>query len=137
MDTTIFDEFLAQTKSGIRFNYESEKVCRVFTPFTFGDGDHLVIALKNNDENLHLTDEAHLHTRFYYFFEKNEFYNPQKAFLLGYIKNCYQNFNVDNRQGELIKVVDASNKPYALYDFIQCLVTVTNIIELGKITILA
>ena len=64
--------FKKKVSAKIRFSSEGTERFRVFTPFHFDDGDHLVIVLKKNKNGWLLSDEAHTYMRLTYDIDRKD-----------------------------------------------------------------
>lgn len=95
----------------------------VFTPFSFGDGDELVIVLKRVDRKWIFTDEAHTYMHLSYHTSRNAWQRGGRATL---IANALSEFQVKDCQGELIREVDERQFGEALCDFIQALLQIAH-----------
>ena len=68
---TIERDFHEKVSAQIRLRPEGLNRFRVFTPFLFEDGDHLVIVLKKEWGKWVLSDEAHTFMRLTYSIDEN------------------------------------------------------------------
>lgn len=95
----------------------------VFTPFSFGDGDELVIVLKRVDRKWIFTDEAHTYMHLSYHTSRNAWQRGGRATL---IANALSEFQVKDCRGELIREVDEMQFGEALCAFIQALLQIAH-----------
>ena len=102
---------------------------RVFTPFSFEDGDHFSIVLKKHNDTFVFTDEAHTIMHMSYDMDVSALKkgNRQKI-----ITNTISNFGLDEKDGELLIKVDGDNFGNSFYNFIQALIKITDISYLSK-----
>ncbi len=116
-----------------KINLESKGIDRflVKTPFMFEDGDNLVIVLKYRSEpkKLILTDEGHTFLHLSYFMDEKDFARGTREKI---INNCKSMFRVQEEKGELFLEVADDNFGDYLYDFIQCLLKITDITFLER-----
>jgi len=103
---------------------ESTDRFKVFTPFHFDDGDHLLIVLKKDKDSWVLSDEGH--TYMHLACIVNEFnllrYPPKEI-----IDNALSEFSISDRYGELVLEIDGSEYGDALYRFVQGLLRISDI----------
>ena len=117
-------EFRERVSDEVRLVAEGAGRYLVFTPFCFSDGDHLTILLKRDGPRWVLSDGAHTFMRLSFDFDFEEQEPYQK-----FITKTLANFQIEDRDGEL--VLDLTGKRYgdALYSFIQALLAIA---ESGK-----
>lgn len=103
----------------------------VLTPFMFEDGDCLVIILKFDPDSRkwRLTDEGHTFMHLSYFMDEKDFAKGTRQKI---IDNTKQMFSVREDNGELILDVCEEDFGDALYDFVQCLLKITDITFLER-----
>ena len=97
---------------------------RVFTPFTFEDGDHLVITLKSEGSQWIFSDEGHTYMHLSYDIDEKDL---QKRTRQAIIANALSVFNVEEREGELRIPIINNQYGDALYSLIQALEKVSNV----------
>jgi hypothetical protein len=102
---------------------------RIFSPFKFEDGDHLVIVLKKEYGSWILSDEGHTYMHLTYDLEEKDLQrgNRQKI-----ITNALSAFSVEDRAGELLIRVPDNRFGDALYNFIQALLKITDVSYLSR-----
>ena len=102
---------------------------RVFTPFSFEDGDHFSIILKKENDAFVFTDEAHTIMHMSYDMDVSVLKkgNRQKI-----ITNTISNFGLEEKDGELFIKVQGDNYGNSFYNFIQALIKITDISYLSK-----
>jgi hypothetical protein len=99
------------------------------TPFIFDDGDHLLIVLKFIGQTLVLTDEGNTFMHLTYDLDEKDL---QKGTRQKIISNTLSSFNVSERSGELVMEIKGQEFGNSLYDFIQCLLHITDITYLSR-----
>lgn len=102
---------------------------RVFTPFSFDDGDHLGIVLKRRGPQWALSDEGHTYMHLTYDVDEKDI---QKGTRQKVITNALSVFHVEDNDGELILPIKDNHYGDALYSFIQALLKVTDISFLSR-----
>jgi len=100
----------------------------VQTPFTFDDGDHLKIVLKNDRENNWiLTDEGH--TFMHLSYEDIDLDTKTRHLI---IERSLMTYKIKNREGELVLKIEESSYGDALYSFIQGILHISDITYLKR-----
>jgi hypothetical protein len=115
-------EFKEKVSSRLRLGSEGIGRFRVFTPFLFEDGDHLVIVLKRESAGWTLSDEGHTYVHLTYDLEEKDL---QKGTRQKIITNALSSFGVEDRGGELMMRIQDSGYGDALYSFVQALLRIT------------
>ena len=69
----IEEDFKRKVCEMVRLESEGMNRFRVFTPFTFDDGDHLAIVLKRYDKHWFLSDEGHTYMHLSYELSDRDF----------------------------------------------------------------
>ena len=120
----IEQDFINKVSEQIQLSPDGKERFRVFTPFIFEDGDHLVIVLKKDGERWILSDEAHTYMHLTYNIDEKLLHSGKRKKI---ISKALSIFEVEDRGGELI--LDISERDYgeALYDFAQALLKITDI----------
>jgi len=126
---TIEKEFKIKVCEQIRLSPEGVDRFRVFTPFLFNDGDHLVIVLKREGANWTLTDEGHTYMHLTYEVDEKDLLRGSRQVIIG---NALSVFQVDDRDGEFVLPIKENAYGDALYSFIQALLKVTDISFLSR-----
>jgi hypothetical protein len=122
-------DFQEKVCAKVRLNAEGMDRYRVFTPFLFEDGDHLVILLKKIGDRWYLSDEAH--TYMHLTFELDE-KDLQRGTRQKIISNVFSTFGIEDHEGELVLEVRDQRFGDALYSFAQALMKVTDISYLSR-----
>lgn len=115
-------EFRDKVCAEIRLLPEGLRRYQVLQPFTFDDGDHYVVVLKNTGGDWWLTDEAH--TLMHLSYEDIDLSIGGYATI---IDNVVTAFGIENREGELVLPVPERRFGDALFSFIQALVKISDI----------
>jgi len=102
---------------------------RVFTPFMFEDGDHLSIVLKRMNGGWILSDEGHTYMHLTYDLEEKDL---QKGTRQKIITNALSMFSVQDKEGELLILIQKDRYGDALYSFIQALLKITDVAYLSR-----
>ena len=102
---------------------------RVFTPFLFEDGDHLVIVLKRQGARWLLSDEAHTYMHLTYDIDEKDLHRGTRQKL---ISNALSTFGIEDHEGELVLEVPEGRYGDALYSFVQGLLKISDISFLSR-----
>jgi len=127
----ILQQFQEKVSKKITIKQKGVNRYTVKTPFMFEDGDNLVIILKYDPEgkNWFLTDEGHTFLHISYFMDEKDFSSGTRRKI---IDNCKGMFSVTEEKGELrSEIVDDRFGDY-LYDFVQCLLKISDITFLDR-----
>lgn len=103
---------------------EGQDRFRVFTSFIFDDGDHLAIVLKKENETWLFSDEGHTNLVLSY---KNFLYDLKSDVCNESVNSLLKEFEVENREGELIAKISGDEYGKALFRFCQALLKVLDI----------
>jgi hypothetical protein len=96
----------------------------VHVPFTFDDGDHFVILLKEEGGQWVLSDEGHTFMHLSYDYTSFEFDQGTRRSV---IDRVLGNFGIEDRSGELILPIPAGRYGDALFSFTQAITQVTDV----------
>ena len=121
--TSIEQDFRAKVSQQIELYPEGTERYRVFTPFRFDDGDHLVVVFKKDGEGWMLTDEAHTYMRLTYDLDESD---PRQDTHQKIIYDTLSEFHMEDRDGELIIPITDDQYGDALFSFIQGILQITN-----------
>lgn len=102
---------------------------RVFTPFLFEDGDHLAILLKKNNNRWVLSDEGHTFMHLTYDLDEKDL---QRGTRQKIITNALSIFHIEDRDGELLLMIEDERYGDALYSFVQGLLRVFDVTYLSR-----
>ena len=103
----------------------------ISTPFHFDDGDHFVIILHNDGNgNLYLTDEGHTYMHLSYHTDMQLLKEGTRNKM---ITSALDKYTIKEEDGQLILPISTiSEAGNALYDYIQCLVQITDTSYLSR-----
>jgi hypothetical protein len=103
---------------------------RIFSPFTFRDGDHFSIVLRKENDSWLLSDEGstYMHLSILGVPEKSLQFGTRKEIVL----STLEDFGVEDRQGELIIRIKDEEYGDALYRFAQALLKISDLTYLSK-----
>jgi hypothetical protein len=125
----IEQEFREKVSDKVRISREGTDRFRVLTPFMFEDGDHLSIVLKRDNGAWILSDEGHTYMHLTYDVD-------EKGLLRGIgqetVKDTLSIFNVKDRAGELIVIIENDQFGDALHAFIHALLKITELTSRGS-----
>lgn len=122
--TIIEQEFHTKVSQQIELYPEGIERYRVFTPFRFDDGDHIVVVFKKSGGNWVLTDEAHTYMRLTYDIDESDF---RKGTRQKIISDALSACHIEDRDGELMIPITDDQYGDALFSFIQGILQITNI----------
>ena len=122
-------DFREKVCAAIRLEPQGLDRYRVFTPFLFEDGDHLVVVLKREPSGWVLSDEAHTYMRLTYDVEEKDLRGGTRQKI---IANTLSMFEIDDRRGELVLAVPDERFGDALYSFVQALVKISDVSYLSR-----
>jgi hypothetical protein len=113
----------------VRVEPEGTNRFRVFTPFMFNDGDHLLIVLKIENGKWLLSDEGHTFMHLTYDLDEKDLRGGGRQKI---ISNTLSAFMVDDREGELVISIEDDRWGDALYSFIQALIKISDVSYLSR-----
>jgi len=113
----------------VRVESEGANRFRVFTPFMFNDGDHLVIVLKIEKGKWELSDEGHTLMHLTYDLDEKDLRGGGRQKI---ISNALSAFTVEERDGELVIAIEDNRYGDALYSFIQALIRISDVSYLSR-----
>lgn len=102
---------------------------RVFTPFIFEDGDHLVILLKRVGKQWLLGDEGHTYMHLTYDLDERDLQSGTRQSI---ISDALAVFSVEDRDGELVIPIQNDRFGDALYSMIQAILKITDVAFLSR-----
>jgi Domain of unknown function DUF1828 len=127
--TTIQKEFLQKTSEEIRIHEEGLNRFRIFTPFMLGDGDHIAVVLKKEYGQWILTDEgdtlSHLNLMG---LSESAIYGTRRDLINGILEE----FNSEDRDGEIVTTVNSDTYGSSLYSFLQMIIRMSDLVYLSK-----
>lgn len=115
--------------SGIDLVPEGVDRYRIFSNFTFQDGDHLSIVLKKENDEWFLSDEGHTLMHLSYRMDITEILQGKRGDI---IDNMLSYHSIKNRNGELIHLVKNEEYDHALFQMIQGLMRISDISFLSR-----
>ena len=127
--TAIEHEFSEKVSAEVQLEAEGAYRYRVFTPFRFDDGDHLVIVLKQGDGGWMLSDEAHTYMHLTYEMDERELQSETRQRI---IAGALSVFGVEDRDGELRMDVPDAQYGNALFSFSQALLRIAGVSNLSR-----
>lgn len=125
------ESLLISVNSEIKFHEEEIDRFRVFNPFVLNNGDHLSIVLKKDENNQWiLSDEGFIHNLCLNYFDEHSkvFFDRTKV----NIKSTLEEFDLKDKNNELIFTVNDENKSYSVFKFAQGLITLSNLIHFHR-----
>lgn len=126
---TITREFKTKVCEEIRLLEEEKNRFRVFTPFRFDDGDHLSIVFKKEQNQWLLSDEGHTYLHLSYSINLKDLDNGTRHEIL---ESILEEFQLEDRYGELIVRINENEYGEALYRFAQGLIKISDLTYLSK-----
>jgi hypothetical protein len=126
---TIEQEFREKVCEKLDLFTEGMDRYRIFTPFMFEDGDHLVIVLKKEQGHWILSDEGHTYMHLTYEIDEKDL---QRGTRQKIITNALSAFGVEDRSGELLIKIPDERYGDALYNYVQALLKITDISYLSR-----
>lgn len=127
--TTIEHDFRAKVCAQIRLEAAGRERYRVFTPFHFNDGDHLVMVLRRENDHWLLSDEGHTYMHLTYELDEKSLH---QGTLQAIITNALSAFSVEDREGELRAVIPDERYGDTLFDFIQAILRISDVTYLSR-----
>ena len=121
---TIEKEFIDKFSLGIQLVPDGKDRFRVYTPFRFGDGDHLAIVLKNENGQWVLSDEGHTYMHLTLDIDEEKLFRGTRHKI---ISSALSTFELKDRDGELILEVQDGDYGTALYSFAQSLIRISDV----------
>ncbi len=130
MDRTLIEkEFKQKVSEKIEILSEGKGRFKIFTPFMFPDGDHLVSILKKSDGGWVITDEAHTYMHLSYDLDMKDL---EKGTRQKIISSTLSMFDLHEEDGEILVNVEDNMYGDALYSFIQGILKITDITYLSR-----
>jgi hypothetical protein len=118
-------ELLKKAGEEIQILEEGQNRFRIFTPFMFGDGDHIAIVLKQEGNTWILSDEGDTYAHLSILgVSDNLLYGTRRDLITGILEE----FHAEDRGGELIARLDFDKSGSILYNFIQTLVKISDLV---------
>ncbi len=122
----IQDSFKTTVDKSVRLFPEGVNRYQIFTPFHFDDGDHFVITLQKEDSgNWIITDEGHTYMHMSYQMDLSSLEHGRRNSI---IETALGKYGIEEREGQIFARIDrVENAGNIFYNFIQCLVSITNV----------
>jgi len=125
----IANDFKEKVSEAVRLQEEGMNRYRVFTPFTFDDGDYFSIVLQKNGNGWLLSDEGHTFMHMSYEMDMAALERGNRAELLDSVLN---NFGISESDGSLEIRFEADEAGNALYTYLQALTKITDLSYLNR-----
>jgi hypothetical protein len=128
-------QFRSVVSDAIDLLPEGDSRYRIFTPFTFDDGDHIVIVLKLENVGWVLSDEGHTFMHLSYSLEERSYQTGTRQKI---IENTLSMYRIENRGGELVVTfeqrsgTETKTAGNVLYDFIQAILKISDVTFLSR-----
>lgn len=122
-------DFREKVCESVSLRAEGVNRYRVFTPFVFDDGDHLVIVLKREQNGWILSDEGHTLMHLTYSISESDL---QRGTRQKIITDTLSAFRVQDREGELVAAIENSEYGHALYSFVQAVLKISDVTFLTR-----
>lgn len=134
MDTTkyIVNDFKEKVSEAVRLHEEGINRYRVFTPFSFDDGDRFSIVLQCNGNGWLLTDEGHTFMHMSYEMDMAALERGNRAELLESVLN---NFGILESDGSLELRFEPDEAGNALYTYLQALTKISDLSYLNRVIV--
>ena len=128
---SIKKSFKASIAESIELFTREDNNYQIFIPFHFDDGDQFVVILKPDEwGNWIITDEGHTYMHMSYQMDLSSLNSGKRNEI---IESSLEKYGVKEIEGQLIATIDEiSNTGNILYNFIQCLISITNISYLSR-----
>lgn len=101
----------------------------VHVPFSFTDGDHYVITLRQEGDRWLLSDEGHTFMHLSYELRDVEFEEGNRRKIIDEVLRSYQ---IENRAGELVLAIPFSRYGDALFTFVEAITRITDVTFLSR-----
>ena len=122
-------EFRSAVSEKIRLLPEGRERYRVFTPFSFQDGDHLSVVLKKDRDRWVITDEGHTFMHLTYELAEKDLHGGNRQII---IESALATHSATDRHGEILVDVIEDGFGDALYSFIQALLRISDVTYLSR-----
>lgn len=120
----IQDEFKKKVSEKVELIPEGKDRFRIFTPFMFTDGDHLVSVLKKSPKGWVISDEAHTYMHLSYELDMASLNMGTRQKIISASQSM---FNLEESNGEIMVSIEGNMYGDALYSFIQGILKITDI----------
>ena len=126
---SIEKDFKNKVCDKIKIVPEGKERYRIFTPFMFNDGDHLVSLLKKSPKGWIVSDEGHTYMHLSYEVDVRELERGTRQKI---VDSALSMFGMIDKDGELIVEVESESYGDALYSFIQGVFKITDVNYLSR-----
>ncbi len=126
---TIQSDFREKVSREIGVVSEGMNRYRVFTPFTFDDGDGYSIVLIKHGNGWYLSDEGHTYMHLSYDMDERELRRGNRLEIIAGVESM---FGLEDKDGELIIHVEDERFGDALFDFLQALTKISDVTYLSR-----
>jgi|HubBroStandDraft_1064217.scaffolds.fasta_scaffold65986_2 hypothetical protein len=123
------DQLREKVSSRVRLLSEGSNRYRVFTPFRFDDGDRFVIVLEQVGSGWVLRDEGHTLMHLSYRVDTADLQTGNRGEI---VSNALTEFNVANREGDLVAKATPSDLGDRFFDYIQALSRIADVLLLSR-----
>ena len=113
----------------VRLEADGRSRYRVYTPFHFDDGDHLVMVLRRKNGHWELADEGHTYMHLTYELDERSLYQGTRQQI---IANTLEAFSVEDVEGELRAEIRDERYGEALFDFVQAILRISDVTYLSR-----
>jgi hypothetical protein len=104
----------------------------VEVPFSFTDGDHYVVILRQEEHKWVLSDEGHTFMHLSYELRDKEYEAGNRRKIIDEILTSYQ---IENRDGELVLSIPPGRYGDALFTYVQAITRITDMTFLDRATV--
>lgn len=126
---SIVKDFQRKVCDSIHIESEGVDRYRVFTPFTFEDGDHLAVVLRRDAASWVLSDEGHTFMHLTYDLDEKDLQRgTRQKIISGALDAC----NVEDRDGELRLQIRDQQYGDSLFSFLQALLKISDVTYLNR-----
>ncbi len=127
----IQNSFKSAVSESVRLFPEGVNRYQIFTPFHFDDGDHFVLVLQRGDGgNWIITDEGHTYMHISYHTDLSSLAQGNRNTI---IEDALEKYGVEEKNGQILTRIDnLTNAGNIFYNFIQCLINITNVSYLSR-----
>ena len=101
----------------------------VHVPFSFADGDHYVVILRQEGQKWLLSDEGHTLMHLSYELRDAEYQEGNRRKIIDEVLNSYQ---IEDRNGELVLTIPQARYGDALFSFTQAITRITDVTFLSR-----
>ena len=115
----------------VRLSPEGIDRYQIFTPFQFDDGDHFVVVLRKGKQgNWIITDEGHTYMHLSYWMDSSSIESGNRNAI---IEDALEKHGIQEKEGQILaELKDFENAGNVFYNFIQCLINITDVSYLSR-----